>query len=120
MIQLKDLDMEMTEVLEGDLGFVVGGDSYHQKGFVGLNGVSGEGATASWKIKNTSTTVGAASNGTLSVDTNLNSNLQFTGAVNVNNGASKANVIYKPTDSLSVGVGGKSDGSLSVGLGYSY
>jgi hypothetical protein len=120
MIQLKDLDLEMTEVLDGDLGSIVGGDSFHQKGFIGLDGISNQGLSASWKIKGTATTLGANSNGTLSVDTNLNSNLQLTGAVNVSDGAYKANVVYKPTNNLSIGFGGKSDGSASFGVGYSY
>jgi hypothetical protein len=39
MIQLKDLDMEMTEVLNGDLGSIVGGDSA-SSGLSGLKSTS--------------------------------------------------------------------------------
>lgn len=38
MIQLKDLDMELTEVLNGELGSVVGGDA--ASGLSGLNSTS--------------------------------------------------------------------------------
>jgi hypothetical protein len=33
MIQLKDLDLEMTEVLDGDLGSIVGGSDFGFGGF---------------------------------------------------------------------------------------
>jgi hypothetical protein len=47
MIQLKDLDMEMTEVLDCDLGSIVGGDS----AVSGLSGLKSTGSLSSLVIK---------------------------------------------------------------------
>lgn len=120
MIQLNDLSKELTEVMDGDLELVVGGGSFNKRGFIGLDGANGQGFSATWKIKDTATTLGGTSNGTLSADTNLNPNLQLTGAVNVGNGAYNANAIWKPNNDFSIGIGGTSNGSATVGLGWTY
>jgi hypothetical protein len=123
MILLNDLRNEQKELIEvpnDELVSVVGGAPFNQQGFFGVNGATNQGVSATLKIPNTATNLGANTNGTVSFDTNLSPQLQVTGAANLNNGAFKADAALKATDSLSVGIGGSSDGSVRGGIGFTF
>jgi hypothetical protein len=123
MIQLNNLRNEQKELIEvpnDELVSVVGGAPFNDKGFAGLSGASNQGVNAVLKLPNTATNLGANTNGTLSIDTNLSPKFQVTGAANINNGAFKADANLKATDSLSVGIGGSSDGSVRGSIGFTF
>jgi hypothetical protein len=71
MIQLKDLDLEMTEVLDGELGSVVGGSDFGFGGFSSSNYSSPMSLGTSlqdFMTPSTSSTVGLSYNGNIKND----------------------------------------------------
>jgi hypothetical protein len=124
MIQLKDLDMEMTEVLDIDLGLLVGAgynQSTHFKPLYTTNSLStvlggsldiGHSST-SIGYTNTTNSSGVGNSSVVKFSSDLSPNFAVTGSANLSNGNVSGGFTYQNGGFSATGSAGS--GSFSLG-----